>query len=563
MSTIDSSSPTSKTTTVAVLGCGKYVKGNKEGWAIGHAHAQGWIAGVPGVRLLGVDPSEENLKAFGERFNLPPENLFPSTDALYAALTPDYVSICTWSRLHAHQAIEAASKGVKGIACEKPMAMDGYEMQTMIDACKKSGTRMVISHQRRHLPAFERARAIIADGKLGEVLSLEARVHDGWDILSWTTHWFDMASFLFNAKPESVIAGVDFTGERRYNHAVENSSVVFVEFSGGHQATFITGPASMDGISHHVRGSKGYLSVIDNTVDLYTKEGFSTFTEQSCPTGGFGPMLASLVEAVEKGTMPTCDVSNASLGTAIAYAAHESARTQKKVTLPMTARFAPLEILAHPSKPTQPSLNGRVILFADDHYGSRGRHGLATALCEITGQEVVDLEAANGLKPSDVEGAGLIVIYHTQKEASQETKDVLNAWVAQGKPLLMAHCAVGAYGEWSEFQQWCGRVWEWGVSKHPYEPSVLVADPSAGFPWQESWLPKDEVFTLLGDRSEVTDFCTVTISDGTYPAAWVSKKWPNIAAWIPGHREDLYQLESMRDGLRATISKALLSSVGK
>jgi len=336
--------------TVAIIGCGKRGDG-KVGWAIGHAHAQGWIAAVPNLRLCGVDPSAENLHAFGESFKLPPENLFPGTEALYAALTPDYVSICTWPALHAPQVIEAAGKKVKGIACEKPMALDGQEMQSMIDACHASGVRMVIAHQRRHLPAFERARQIIADGKLGDPLVLEARVCDGWDMLSWTTHWMDMACFLLDARPESVLAGVDFTGERRYNHAVENSSVAFVQFSGSHQAVFITGPESADGYSIHVRGSRGQLSVIEHTVRLFTDEGAVTFTEPDAVAGGYGPMLASLVEAVEHGTTPRCDASTAQLGTAIAFAAHESARTRRTITLPMATRFAPLEVLARNREP--------------------------------------------------------------------------------------------------------------------------------------------------------------------------------------------------------------------
>ena len=194
---------------------------------------------------------------------------------------------------------------------------------------------------------------------------------------------------------------------------------------------------------------------------------------------------------------------------------------------------------------------------ADDHFGSRGRHGLASALREVTGQEVVAIEAANGLTQAYLAAAGLLAIYHTQKTPSAETAAALTAWVESGKPLLIAHCAVGAYGDWPEYQKWCGRVWDWQTSKHPYEPSELRADASAGFPWIGAWLPKDEVFTLLSERSEVTDYCCVRISAGDHPAAWVSKRWPNIATWIPGHREDLYTLPAMRDGLRSMIQKAL------
>jgi len=110
------------TYSAAVIGCGKFNPG-KEGWAIGHTHAEAYMLANPSIRLLGVDPNPENLAAFGKRFGVVAEDLFASTEALYAALTPDVVSVCTWPKLHAEQVIEAAMNGVRGILCEKPMAL--------------------------------------------------------------------------------------------------------------------------------------------------------------------------------------------------------------------------------------------------------------------------------------------------------------------------------------------------------------------------------------------------------------------------------------------------------
>lgn len=556
MNAPESSPVPSKSFSAAVLGCGRYVEG-KVGWAIGHSHARGWQTAFPNVTLYGVDPSAENLQAFGREFKLPPENLFSSTDDLYAAVTPDYVSVCTWPSLHAPQVIEAAGRKVKGIACEKPMALDGCEMDQMTAACEKFGVRLVIAHQRRHSKAFERARQLVAEGKLGDGLVLEARVTDGWDILSWTTHWFDIASFILDAEPDSVLAGVDFTGERRYQHAVENSSTVFVQFRGGAQGIFISGPPSADGYSVHVRGSRGYLSVVGDTLKLFTEEGFSVISSSPAAAGGFAPLLASLVHAVENHTTPRCDVSQTRLATEVAYAAHESARTRRVISLPSASRFAPLEVLAHPAQPILPTLTGKVILLADDHFGSRGRHGLAGALQAVTGREVIDKEAAGGLAKDELDHAGLLVIYHTQKEASPATKAALDEWVAKGHPLLVAHCAIGAYPEWEEYRNWCGRVWAWGKSAHPYEACVLIPENGSSFPWSEAWLPSDEVFIRLEDRSEIIDHCSVRISSGDYPAAWTSKRWPNIGIWLPGHREDICALPAFRDGLRTMIGKIL------
>jgi len=59
----------------AVIGCGKFNPG-KEGWAIGHAHADGYKKADPGIRLRGVDPNPENLAAFGQQLGVPPGIFF-------------------------------------------------------------------------------------------------------------------------------------------------------------------------------------------------------------------------------------------------------------------------------------------------------------------------------------------------------------------------------------------------------------------------------------------------------------------------------------------------------
>jgi predicted dehydrogenase len=122
--------------TAAVLGCGKSVEG-KVGWAIGHSHADAWKNAHPGIRLLALDPSVGNRAAFAKRFGVAAEDCFASSAEMYQAIVPDFVSICTWPGLHAPMVIEAAERGVKGIACEKPMALSPLQIEQMIAACEK------------------------------------------------------------------------------------------------------------------------------------------------------------------------------------------------------------------------------------------------------------------------------------------------------------------------------------------------------------------------------------------------------------------------------------------
>jgi len=541
--------------TAAILGCGKRSTG-KEGWAIGHAHATGYREADPSVRLLGVDPNPENLEAFGGKFGLPKEDLFASTDELYAKLIPDTVSVCTWPPLHAPMVIEASNRGVKGILCEKPMALNGLEIRQMISTCRKNGTQLAIGHQRRHNPAFNLLKRLLDEGAVGDHWMLEARVGDGWDMLSWTVHWFDMANFLYDATPLWLLAGMDHTGQRRYQHAVEDRSVVFVQYPGNKQAVFITGPSGDPESSFFVRGQRGLLACRGNAVCHFGAEGMTQHEAPAGPIGEFGAACRELFAAMESQAPMACGADRCAMATEMAYAAQESARTMRRIEFPLPVEFAPLEVAQARPSPRLPS--GVFVLFADDHFGSGGREGIAEALTEHAGRRPILLAADKGLCQSDLEGAGLLLLYHTQANADLTTRRTLETWVEGGKPLVLIHAALGAYPDWDRYKEWAGRHWVWdgpAKSAHPHQASELrvLSDANLALAWETAWLPQDEVFIQLQQAAPCRDLLTAQIPEGTFPAAWISRQRPNIGVWVPGHRRDLWRVPAMREGLIALI----------
>lgn len=543
---------TRNATIVAVIGCGR-ATGTKVGWAIGHDHAAGWLVADPSVRLLGVDPSDENLTAFGERFGLPQENLFASTEAMYAAAQPDFVSVCTWAALHAPMVIEAAERGVRGIVCEKPMARDVGEIRRMRAACDAAGTRLAIAHQRRYDPLFHVARRLIRENAIGEARVLEARVGDDWDMLQWTVHWFDMANFLFDATPISVLAGLDHTGGRRYDHAIENRSVVFAEYPGGRQAIFITGPEKPDD-DIVIRGSDGLLR-IGATLRVVAESGSTVHEAAALPGGHFAALMSDLIRVAGSTEPMLCGAEQCAIATEVAYAAHESARTMRTVALPMKTQFAPLEVVQRTPRLALPP--GRVVLLADDHFGSGGREGLAEALEALTGGAPLVVEPTTTIEKAELAQASLLVLYHTQSAVDSETQAALTAWVEAGRPLVLVHAALGAWPGWEEYGRWACRVWRWGPdgSFHPIEPARLQVQPQAWFrpTWDAAELPIDEVYMKLDETDPAIDVLTAEIPQGTVPAAWLSARHPNVASWMPGHRGDTWTVPATRDGLAHLI----------
>lgn len=83
----------------------------------------------------------------------------PEVNAIYVATPPDS---------HADYARRAAEAG-KPVYVEKPMARDHAEYLAMIEACERAGVPLFVAYYRRALPRFERVRALLASGRLGEI----------------------------------------------------------------------------------------------------------------------------------------------------------------------------------------------------------------------------------------------------------------------------------------------------------------------------------------------------------------------------------------------------------
>ncbi len=559
--------------TVAVIGCGKAAAG-KIGWAQGHTNARGLRAAFPQAKLCGVDISAENLASFGETFELPEEQLFESTQALYQAVTPEIVAIATWPGLHCAQVHEAAWNGVKGILCEKPLAIDNSEIDRMQQVCANRGVKLAVAHQRRHEPRFALGRRLIAEGRFGEKIVLHARLGDDWDILSWTVHWFDMANFFFGDHPQWVLAGVHHEGERRYRHAVETASVIFAEYSGERQGVFTTGPAPLVDFGFMIEGDKAFGRFGEEGVRIFSEEGCETVPyPEPDPLGSYGCVFRELGEAIAQDTPVLCGAENCAWATRMAFAAHESAVYQRKVALPSPVKYPPLEILQHP--PEKKRVGRRLTLLADRHHadpdnGRTTRDGVETALQSL-GHTVntVPLNERE-VTAADLQEADALLICHTAFESSEQTRQLVGDWVFGGKPTVIVHCGIGAWPDWPELRQAIGRYWVWPEnlvpadagkkpSGHPFVPcEIEVLDPgNLRTGWNAAWLPTDEVYRDLAEGDQIELLAATNLEGEQQPIAWRNRDRPHITAWLPGHRADIWELPVMADGLQAVIQLAM------
>src|SRR5262245_26968930 len=85
-------------------------------------------------------------------------------------IRPDVISVCTWPQSHAEVVEAAAMAGVRGILCEKPLALTLSQMEAMIAVCEEHGAKLACGHQFRFDGHYLKAVELLRSGKLGPIV---------------------------------------------------------------------------------------------------------------------------------------------------------------------------------------------------------------------------------------------------------------------------------------------------------------------------------------------------------------------------------------------------------
>ena len=123
----------------------------------------------------------------------------PEVNAVYVATPPD---------THALYAIKAMRAG-KPVYVEKPMARTYAECQEMIQVSEETGMPLYVAYYRRTLPAFLKVKELLEEGAIGNVLTVNIRLHKAfgekdqypeqqdWHVnpeIAGAGHFYDLAS---------------------------------------------------------------------------------------------------------------------------------------------------------------------------------------------------------------------------------------------------------------------------------------------------------------------------------------------------------------------------------
>jgi predicted dehydrogenase len=205
-------------------------------------------------------------KAFAEQWGY--ASVETDWKKLIARKDIDLIDIASPNNTHAEIAMAAAAAG-KMILCEKPLAMNGPQAETMVKAVEKAKVPNMVWYNYRRVPAVTLAKQLIDEGRLGRIFHYRAKFLQDWTISKdlpqggaglWRldvkvagsgvtgdllAHCIDTAMWL-NGSIDKVTAMTEtFIKERKHTLSgkvekvgIDDASAFLARFSNGSMATF-------------------------------------------------------------------------------------------------------------------------------------------------------------------------------------------------------------------------------------------------------------------------------------------------------------------------------------
>lgn len=166
---------------VGIIGCGKIAQ-------VRHLPE---YANNKNVQIAGIfDRNKERAKEIAKQYGA---KAYESLESLLKDQEIDAVSVCVTNNEHAVTTMKALGVG-KHVLCEKPMAMSMEDCNKMVQTAKDNNRILMIAQNQRLTPAHMKAKEMIANHELGEVISFKTTFgHSGpetWSIDAKNGSWF-------------------------------------------------------------------------------------------------------------------------------------------------------------------------------------------------------------------------------------------------------------------------------------------------------------------------------------------------------------------------------------
>jgi dTDP-4-amino-4,6-dideoxygalactose transaminase/predicted dehydrogenase len=247
---------------------------------------------------------------------------------------PDIVSICTWPHLHADAVESAALAGVKGILCEKPLALQLADIERMRVACAEKGVLLAGGHQYRFHSSYVAAAALIRSGEFGTITRVTGHVKSS--LANNGPHLMDTVRFLLGDPAARRVECRCRRDGQAFKHGVpaEEEARGIVEFENEVRFEFATGEAARSFFEIALEGTEGKLEV---GIDSLRVNGVARplVAANGCRNRQFGQFVRWV-----KGRLDSypADFDASRRAVELVLALYESARLNAPVILPLQNR---------------------------------------------------------------------------------------------------------------------------------------------------------------------------------------------------------------------------------
>ena len=247
---------------------------------IGKIHAENLATRIPGVEVAAIADVDLNAaQELAARLHIP--IAVDDYQAILADPTIGAVAICSSTDTHAKIVVEAAQAG-KHIFCEKPIDLNLGMIDAALEAVEKAGVKLQVGFNRRFDPNFRKVRAMVADGKIGDLHILRITSRDpapppvsyvkvsGGMFLDMTIHDFDMARYLSGSEVEEVYVAAGVMVDPGIGEAGDvDTAVITLRFANGAIGTIDNSRKAVYGYDQRVEvfGSEGMVQAHNNTPD--------------------------------------------------------------------------------------------------------------------------------------------------------------------------------------------------------------------------------------------------------------------------------------------------------
>jgi len=316
---------------------------------ISRAHSNGYKSVKRTEIIAGADVNEEQLKKYGKEYGI--DKFYTDYIEMVETEKPDIVSVCTWVNSHCEIVTRVAKLGiVKGILCEKPMALSMEEAHQMVESCEKAAIKFAIGHQRRHAAQHQKTKELIDSNAIGDLVWLWGSSPP--DLLDWGTHVADMMLFYAGEIDWLMgqIGGRSPEQHRRgYYHA--HPAQGYMKFKNGARGILET---ELGKCQIHILGTKGQIIVqmdgglkisTDESPDLPSNEVKGWISPPLQGSNAFAVEIEDLINCIEKDKEPLDSGKDGRAALEVLLAIYESSRMHTRVTFPMEMKKSPLDAM--------------------------------------------------------------------------------------------------------------------------------------------------------------------------------------------------------------------------